>query len=237
MARAKRTARADARRRHRAQFGDAGEPAEAEDQLVEDTPSRSAERGAPVSTARSRPRDRGDQLAPPRPAAAGGIRNAFKAAFRPLDLRTDVRMLPRLLAHRAFWLPALLSAATAVAVVAFRGQELISQFALTYFVFPPPVGALFLAGFLAPRASYLIGFLVGVLSSVLFAIVVASVPDLFPGGSFNDALLAGLFSSPMSGVFFSAAAAWYRRFLYLASPARHAPRQAPRGGRQPAGRR
>ncbi len=218
MARAKRTARADARRRHRALLADEAGLDGPEDAL-EDNAEEAAE---PGRVSRPAPAARTE-----RPVAAGGVRNAFRQSFRPLDLREDLRRLPQLLAHRAFWLPVLLSSVTAGVVIAFQGRELISQFAMTYFVFPPPIGAIFLAGFLAPRASYLIAALVGVVTSILLALVVASVPSLFPDATFMTALLSGLATSPISGVLFGAAAAWYRRFLYLASPARQLePRRA-----------
>lgn len=225
MARAKRTARADARRRHRALLADEAGLESADDLPSDDPPAAAPSRSAPApDSAPTQTRQR-----PVSPA--GGVRNAFRQAFRPLNLRDDLQRLPQLLAHRAFWLPVLLAVVTAGAVVAFQGRELISRFGLTYFVFPPPIGAIFLAGFLAPRASYLIGAMVGIVSSILFAIVVASVPELFPGGTFASGLLSGLATSPLSGVLFGAAAAWYRRFLYLASPARQLEQRRPPASR------
>jgi hypothetical protein len=242
VARAKRTDRAEARRRHRAQLAAeavaAGEPLDEADAGDED----SAEPSRPVApapraarrTARGRPVDPLTQ-GPERPAPAGGIRNAFRLAFRPLNLREDLALLPRLIVHRSFWLPVLLSAITAGAIIAFQGRELISVFAMTYFLMPPPIGAIFLGGFLAPRASYLIGALIGIISSILLAIVVAAVPSMFSGATFSAALIEGLATSPLAGVFFGSAAAWYRRFLYLASPARQMPPPR-RGSSAPRGR-
>jgi hypothetical protein len=226
VARAKRTDRADARRRHRAQLAGTDEAALEEDALPAAAPSK------PRAAAPPRPgRATASTTTPPRPAPAGGIRNAFRLAFHPLTLREDLALFPRLLLHRAFWLPVLIAAIVTGAVIAFQGRELISQFGLTYFVYPPPLGALFLAGFLAPRASYLIGAAVGVVTAFLLGFVVASVPNLFTGATFVDGLIAGLATSPLAGAFMAAAAAWYRRFLYLASPARQAPNRGtpPRG--------
>ncbi len=222
MARAKRTARADARRRHRAQF--APDVDESGERIVDGADSAG---GAEAASAGPVRRDPGRAAAagsglggPEKPPPAGGIRNALRLSFRPLNLREDLALLPRLLVHRAFWLPVLLSGIVTAAVVAFQGRELISQFAMTYFLLPPPIGAIFLAGFLAPRASYLIGALVGIVTSVLLGIVVVAAPSLFPGSTFGEGLISGLVTSPTAGVLFAAAAAWYRRFLYLASPAR-----------------
>jgi len=158
-------------------------------------------------------------VSPERPAPAGGIRNAFRLAFRPLTLRADLALLPKLLLDKSFWLPVLLMALTAAAVVAFEGRELISRFAATYFLTPPPLGAIFLAGFLAPRASYLIGALVGIASSIFIGVAAASLP-IVEGAAPGDVAFYSLTVSPVAGVFMAAAAAWYRRFLYLASPAR-----------------
>jgi hypothetical protein len=231
VARAKRTHRADARRRHRAQLAAQAEleGEGPEDALEPDAEVAAASRTAPTpAAAPRRAASRGrpaDPLAPgpAKPPPAGGIRNAFRLAFRPLNLREDLALIPRLVLHRSFWLPALLSAVTAVAIIAFQGRELISVFAMTYFLMPPPIGAIFLAGFLAPRASYLQGAMVGIVASLLLAIVVAAVPSMFSGATLANALAEGLLTSPLAGVFFGSAAAWYRRFLYLASPARQAP--------------
>jgi hypothetical protein len=231
VARAKRTARADARRRHRVQFAPGEAPADVADgdEVIDAAPPAAGPARDPRRAAAATRQGIG---APERPAPAGGIRNALRLAFRPLELREDLRLLPRLIAHRAFWLPVLLAAVNAGALIAFQGRELITQFAMTYFLIPPPIGAIFLAGFLAPRASYLIGLLVGIVTSFLLAIVVAAVPSLFPpGATFGGALVQALLTSPIAGILFAAAAAWYRRFLYLASPARQLERRpaAPRG--------
>ncbi len=239
MARAKRTVRADARRRHRAQMEGDGEPREA-GELGTDAGEATRPPAAPsVSDARrpgrSVPRA---GLAQDLPAPAGGIRNAFRMAFRPLNLREDLALLPRLLANRAFWLPCLITGAVAAVILATRGTELItSQFLSQYFLGPAPMGALFLAGFLAPRASYLIGGLVGLVSAVLTSIVGTAL--LEPGTGVEAAAIVGtLVYAPITGVFFASAAAWYRRFLHLASPARQmaARRPPPPRGKPARGR-
>jgi hypothetical protein len=226
VARAKRTDRADARRRHRAQLV-------AEGRLPEDEPGdEPAAPSAPPTRATARPRatagGRPGSLDTPRPAGGIGIRNAFREAFRPLNLREDLRLLPRLLLHRSFWVPSLIAAVTAGALIAFQGREIISQFAATYFLAPPPIGGIFLAGFMAPRASYLVGALVGLVSAVLVTFAAASLSTVVEGAGTPAEVGSFAFTiSPLSGIFFGAAAAWYRRFLYLASPARQAVRRPP----------
>ena len=237
MARAKRTDRSDARRRYRAQLAAEGRLPADEGEPTDTAPSAAAPRNAPPRPARA-----GDRAAAPdstRLAPAGGIRNAFRGAFRPLDLREDLRLLPRLLTHRSFWVPCLIAAITAGALVAFQGRELISQFAATYFIAPPPIGGIFLAGFLAPRASYLIGALFGLVTAVLVTLAAASLSTVVEGsGTPAEVASVAFVISPLSGIFFGAAAAWYRRFLYLASPARQAVRRPPpaRGGKPVRGR-
>ena len=234
MARAKRTDRSEARRRHRAQLAAEGrlpsDDADETDESAAQPPvDRAHSRPSPSSrSATTRGNDGGGTLHAPRPAPAGGVRNAFRGAFHPLNLREDLQLLPRLLMHRSFWVPSLIAVVTAGALVAFQGRELISQFAATYFLAPPPIGGIFLAGFLAPRASYLIGALFGLVSAVIVTIAAASLTTVVEGtGTPAEVASVAFLISPLSGIFFGAAAAWYRRFLYLASPARQGVRRPP----------
>jgi hypothetical protein len=163
VARAKRTDRAEARRRYRAQLAEQA-AAEAEDES-QDTPS-----GAKAS-ARPEP-------APSARAAAGGVGYAFRAAFRPINLREDVAYLPRLVLHPSVWAPISVSILTAGATVVTGGRDMISVILLPFFVWPPPqIGALFIAGFFAPRASYLAGGIVGVAISLVVTAAVAAGPS------------------------------------------------------------
>lgn len=241
MARAKRTDRADARRRYRAQLAaDAGVDDDATDG-AEDAPVTAPATSAGAGT-RSTPRARSttsgsDPMAAPRPAPAGRVTDAFRQAFRPLTLREDLRLLPRLLRHRSFWLPVLIAFVIAAVIVAFQGRELISQIAATYFLGPAPIGAIFLAGFMAPRASYLIGALVAIIAAGLLVPIASLVPGIVAPGTDTAEITVGIAFAPITGIFFGSAAAWYRRFLYLASPARQAPRRpAPTKGKPVRGR-
>jgi hypothetical protein len=238
VARAKRTNRSEARRRYRAQLAAEGRLPEDELEATATDQGGDPARSTRQATGRqpqSATATRSTTLEPPRPAPAGGIGNAFRGAFRPLTLREDLQLLPRLLVHRAFWVPVLLSVITAVVLVAFQGRELISQFAATYFLAPPPIGGIFLAGFLAPRASYLIGALFGVVSAVLVTVAAAFLAPVVEGaGTPAEVASVAFLISPLAGIFFAAAAAWYRRFLYLASPARQGARRPPPAKGKPA---
>jgi hypothetical protein len=283
VARAKRTDRAEARRRYRAQLaaesgGEELDPAEA----GAAEPSRDT-RG-PTRTPPRRP-----AAAPAQAPARPGIASAFRAAFRPANLREDLAALPQLLRHRSVWLPALITIGTTAVFLTTGGADRISLILAQYFIAPPPIGGIFLAGFLAPRASYLTGGFAGLVGAICFAILVttstsgavgspggpatspspsaiasqgastspaasasaaasvspvpsaAGSPQASPtpsgtGGAVTPQerveTIAGAFIlSPLTGAFFGAAAAWYRRFLNLANPNRGARRPPPGRGK------
>lgn len=273
MPRAKRTDRAEARRRHRASLGE-----QPTDEAVE--PS------APPSAGRA---------AAPRPPSAGerpSLAYAFRAAFRPLNLGEDLRYLPKLLIDRSVWLPILLTIAAGVAFAATGGANWLVAIIATYFVAPPALGSVFLGGFLAPRASYLVGLIVGFVSAVVASVIIltseaslvtgqplGTSPTPTPGAiaaspsasaaasasaatsaspatsaapsasassppaasptpsptptptpsSVQDQIIYAFVTSPPFGMFFAAAAAWYRRFLRLSRPTPPRSQQGRRG--------
>jgi hypothetical protein len=71
----------------------------------------------------------------------------------------------------------------------------ISSIVFPYFIAPPALGSVFLAGFLAPRSSYLIGFLVGLVSAVVLSAMV-----LWFGPTLNTDGSVGLTPSPSPSV-------------------------------------
>lgn len=210
MARAKRTDRAAARRRYRAEM-------QAEDDLAAGT------EGAGGAAARSTAAPRSGST--PSPTRIG-IGAAFKLAFRPLDIRGDLRALPYIAVHsKALWLPCVLVIASAVAFAITGGKDLVTQFMFAYFIQTPAIGGVFLAGFLAPRASWLLGAIVGLVSAICYSALIltvfASVVAASPDPNIGTQTIAGAFLlSPAMGAFFAAAAAWYRRFLTITNPNR-----------------
>jgi hypothetical protein len=238
VARAKRTDRAEARRRYRASIG---EPLD--DEAVDAPPDESprADRTAATAPAKARA-----PQAPPmqRPSITG----AFRSSFHAPNLRDDVRVLPQLLRHWSFLVPVILTGLS-VALLPLLGAGSLTLTFYQYFSATMPFGSVFLAGFFAPRASYLIGILVA-LASVAFQALAFSV------GSFGGYL--GLFVDPVTNVplthdeaarvllegaiylgipasaLFAAAAAWYRRFLNRANPNRAA--RPTSTGRRPDGK-
>lgn len=219
MPRAKRTDRAEARRRSRAATA-----RPIEDDLIDDAdPDEPAPgRTRTHSTASERPQ---------RPS----ITNAFRQAFHPLTLREDLAIFPSLLRTKAVWLPILLTVAAGLGLYLFGTENVILALIFQYFILPPAIGPVFLAGFLAPRASYLIGLVVGLAAAAVFSFLVLTTVNAIPNvpdatqTAITDQIIYAFLSSAMLGMFFAASAAWYRRFLKLSSPTRNRRPEAKRG--------
>lgn len=221
MARAKRTDRAEARRRYRASQGD--EPLFADDAAEDDAPAETAT-AAPRTSSRERVRAASTAPTPP---ARPGMRAAFSQAFRPVDVRGDVAALPALVRNRSFFIPLALIAVVALVVVLTAGKEPISNTLSIYFLAPPPIAPVFLAGFLAPRASWLVGGLLGAFAALVIVGILSlpSMQALATSTTGTSALEPGVigysfFLSIVGGALFASVAAWYKRFLFLANPAR-----------------
>ena len=211
MARAKRTTRAEARRRYRAEHG------LLDDTSIDDEAEEEAD--APPSARPGNTRSGADG------SGRIGIFSAARQAFRPLDAPGDLRAMPRLVANKALWLPVLLTIGAAALTGASRGVDVLSQFAFQYFVVTPAIGGVFIAGFLAPRASWLLGVIVGLVSAACYTVLgnlgllPAGFAEVFAAEP-NAAIVSSVVFSPIMGALFASAAAWYRRFLQLSSPNR-----------------
>lgn len=217
MARAKKTDRAEARRRARGLT--------AEGTLVAE--GAAAQAGTTPATGG--------------PARRPGLFSAFRLAARPVNVRADLRQIPWLITRtRAVWLPSALVAISAVWFAASGGSPReLSGLVFNLFVFPPPLAAAFLAGILTDRMSYLAGGLVGVVAAIIFSVYILLGP--IAGGDFTAQTRQGyalyaLVVSPLSGLAIGGFAGFYRRFLRFSSPPRD--RQAQRGkGAKPGPRR
>jgi hypothetical protein len=226
VARAKRTDRAEARRRYRASIS---EPLD--DETVE---AEASEAPRPVRAAANQGGARTTQPAPAmeRPS----ITSAFRNAFRSANLRDDVRALPILLRHWSFLVPLILTGLS-VALLPLLGLGSLTLTFYQYFSATMPFGSVFLAGFFAPRASYLVGILIAI-ASVAFQALAFSVG---PFGGYLGLLVDPVTQVPLThdqaarvllegaiylgipaSALFAAAAAWYRRFLNRANPNRTA---------------
>jgi hypothetical protein len=219
VARAKQTGRAEARRRYRQASAETVEP---EDEAELDDRERRPVAGAKPSGRAARTQDRA-------PTGRVGFTDAFRLAYHPARVVDDIRALPQLLRSRAFLAAAGLLLVGGAAWLLF---PLRSGSVLLWELLVVPGSALapqLVAGFFAPRASYLLGFLIGILQTVVFILVSMSpsvvaayaalgsdaVPEIRP-----EQVAQAFLSASVTGALFAAAAAWYRRFLALSSPRR-----------------
>jgi hypothetical protein len=215
VARAKRTERAEARRRYRAAA--VADPESGTE--TEDGPEPSAKAARSTSSQASK-------------SSAGssvrvGFAEAFRQSFRPMHVREDIATIPWIAVHtKALWLPLLITLASTIYIIATSGKDTISQFMFAYFIQTPAIGGVFLAGFLAPRSSWLLGVIVGFVSAICYGILVLFYPGAIYVGAppteaqAREVAISALILSPIIGSFFAAGAAWYRRFLALSSPNR-----------------
>jgi hypothetical protein len=218
VARAKRTDRAAARRRYRSEQGLPALDADAALEPLEPLDGPTSSGG--VAQARSQQP----------PSARRSIGAAFREAFHPLDVRGDLRALPQLIRDKALWIPVALTIATSALFVIIRPEgrndfvSIMTVFMYQYFLVTPAIGGVFIAGFLAKRASWLLGVLVGLVGAACYSILwvngyrLPAVAD--PEGMARDIVFVSFLLSPVVGAFFAATAAWYRRFLYLSNPNR-----------------
>lgn len=237
MARAKRTDRTEARRRHRAEQATLAE-SEPGDVIT-----------APAATGKASAKG----VPPERP----GIKAAFRGAMRPLDLRGDLMATPRVLTNWGF-LAAIGITVGAAALFVFaysdamaaipvgtatpeQMEQVVASSTIPYFLGtmalqPPPAIGAFLIGFTAKRASWLGGLVYGIFVTIV-AIIVLQTPAgrLLTGDGSADTVIVGHAAwSPIGAALFASAAAWYRRFLDLANPNRQAQQQARKARQKPA---
>lgn len=218
MARAKRTERAEARRRYRAA---SAAPVTDDATDVDETPAGPSAKAKPTGSGAAKT---GTQT----PAGRVGFSQAFRLAFRPMHVRQDVASLPWIATHtHALWVPLAITIASTVVIVGTNGQGTIGQFMFAYFIQTPAIGGVFIAGFLAPRASWLLGAVVGFIAAICYSILVLVYPtSIYPAAppsadQASQVAISALLLSPVIGSFFAAGAAWYRRFLALSSPNRN----------------
>jgi hypothetical protein len=214
--RAKKTDRAAARRRSRA----AGADTFADHDVDLDATAEDASR-----TSGPRKPDRPQFERP-------SITRAFREAFHPLDIREDLVTAPSVIfGSKAVWLPLLISAVAAGVFVA--AQTSVTFLIFQYFVFTLPLGAVFLAGFFAPRSSWLAGFVVGLGTVAIFAISLSTgrLDVVYPSDTHGAYVSQSLLLSSVGGAFFASTAAWYRRFLRLSNPNRARARQQAQAAR------
>lgn len=186
MARAKNISRAEARRRTREALRSEDAELEASEELDD---------AAQPAYARERPR-----------------------MFRMPNIREDIKALPSVFrSRRLLWLPLLLllvGAALVMTIMALPSS--IASIALLYvefFFVPPALFTFFIAGFLAPRASYLVGAIYGVIGGILWFITLVSPAEVPDTQTFMGSALSYIWNGFLFGTLAAAFAAWYRDFL------------------------
>ncbi len=205
MARAKNTGRAEARRRHRAAHAQSPEQ-----QLGADT-------AAPSTDALEE--------------------NPARPGLRLPNIREDVKALPEIFRTKPLlWLPAaLMLAGLAVGLGVTTGLGLdptTDQVARLFFqlTLVPPAIPVLMAGFIAPRASYLVGLLFGALQGILLFVLVSAGPEAAGAtasvGAFNFAYAA------LTGMLYGGLAGWYRGFLQQTKRRQQAMRAARAASRE-----
>jgi hypothetical protein len=225
VARAKGTDRAEARRRYRA-IVKAQEDAEA----GTEAPSTAAPSAA-------RNRGRGPQTIKPAPSQVAqrpGFFGAAKGAYRPVHYREDLQFVVPLVTRTfAVW-PVLVLTIIAVPLALSRpnvqGDPILGF--LAFWLSPTPLLPAMIAGFLAPRATWLAGAINGLIVGTGLIVFLAVANGQIIGGEkiAPSGLLAAsvqilVYAVPF-GAFLAAGTGWYKRFL-AAMPGT-APRQQQR---------
>ena len=214
MARAKQTARSEARRRYRQGVAQPPDGAAADLDVEERHPAGGPAKASPRAGARA---------AQP-PVGRPGFMSAFRSAYHAPHVREDLAALPTLLLSRA--LLGAIGLTLVGAVVWFAVPNLEgSLYARDLLVIPgSALVPQLVAGFFAPRASYLLGLIVGLVQGVVVILLVTQFGSRLgtplASEQIGSLLSLAFLQGPISSMLFSSAAAWYRRFLALSGPRR-----------------
>jgi hypothetical protein len=154
---------------------------------------------------------------------------ARKPLFKMPNIREDIRLLPSIIRSKPILLlPLLLFGVGLVLFVLVANGSLsaditsIAGYYIQFFFAPPALFTFFIAGFFAPRASYLIGFIYGLLAGVVWSIAILTVGSVQstdpsqPAAAVTDApvlILNMLVIGMLYGTLAAALASWYREFL------------------------
>jgi hypothetical protein len=254
VARAKRTDRAEARRKYRAYLqaeaeAQTAEGVEPEAPAAAPTAGRWRFPGAPAATsstessAPSSSRPARDLKSRPASGATGtapmGFIRAMRVAYHPINYRDDLRYLPTLLTRtHAFWpAAALIIAGLAIAIVDTDPNDF--WIGLAGLVLPPyPLIPAMIAGVLAPRAAWLAGLMSGLVAGLSMWVIIAVAASRFPvlreqaSSQLLGIAIEWMLVALCFGALVGALSAWYRRFLSLVMVPRP-PRASSRPGKPP----
>jgi hypothetical protein len=190
LARAKNTSRSEARRRTREQT---------RAELIEEDEAIDAPDPVPAT-----------------PVARRG------SLFKFPDIRADLRALPNMFrTRRLLWLPFILLVVGFVLVLAVNLIPVSMQpwvaLYIQYFFLPEALFTYFIGGFLAPRASYLIGLMLGLMCGLLWTVILLIQPGTQEAVAAQSDLASAiglvLAQSVVLGLFAGGFAGWYRDFL------------------------
>jgi hypothetical protein len=203
------------------------------------------------SRASARPA-RGSNAEPAVPKGKVGMLSAARLATRPVHYIDDFKYAPTLIFRtHAIWPTVLISLAGLAFGLTqndFKGSGF--QLVLTFWLSVPALLQPMVAGFFAPRATWLAGIISSVISSLCYTVLVvwatsvnlANLPANYHVESsqfFTAAVQFAVIAFPF-GALLGAASGWYKRFLTLGGIG--TPRTAPnkqkrQSGRQAAARR
>ena len=237
MARAKRTDRAEARRKYRAYLLEQQEAEAAAAQGPE-----GAAGGPGPTTGRTTGAKPGPTAAP---GARLGIVAAARAAYRQPHYVDDIRNVGSLVFHsNAIW-PILVMSLVAGAYGVIRSgvpNDPIWLFLVQFIFYPVPLLPPMLAGFLAPRSTWLAGLISSFIATITLVAVVAVTPTESLTASSSTAasvssvslLTFAVYQLMMAlafGALMGALSGWYKRFLSFTSGPRTRPTSKSGGGR------
>lgn len=187
MARAKRTDRADARRRYRATQA----PVEDQDADADADDERDAAPAAPAM-------------------GGGGLLGLFGGIHLP-NVREDLLAMPEVVrTTRTLWGAFALGLFAIVAGLTFPLNDPgLTGFLLPLFIQAPGIPVL-VGGFVAPRGAWLVGGVIGLMQALG---LLAAILRTTPGSVDTSEVVVALASGVILGVLFGGLASWYRRWL------------------------
>ena len=190
MARAKSTARAEARRRYRAS-------------------QASSEGLAPNELS-------GGVATPDRLGASDTPQRRGMFNITRPDIRGDFKALPAVLtASKWMIVPfAMIATGFVLALLPLEGVDATAAYVVAFVInlciIPPAFAPIIVGSFIAPRATYLVGGLLAIVANVAFLIVITLRPNLDPTGSVTPFFIL---TQVLYGALFGGFAGWYRNFL------------------------
>ena len=237
MARAKRTERAEARRRYRSVEAVTENPdLEMDEADALDVPIAALPRRSRARRAEGGATARGDAAPPPR----AGFLASLRRAAAPADIRADLRALPAIAIHsKALWVPlAVIGGITVLFFIPGISRNPIVALLGNLALQPPPMILPFLAGMLAPRGAWLAGGIVAFANAAAYALLFGVFTNSVQTGlGFTYVMTTdqkvgivvnAILTSVPFGILIGAFAGFYRRFLAMSTPARPVPAKSKR---------